>query len=98
MRMRMETNKTYCNCKKCGARVEVDTSTVYTSLPPMYMYHCDNCKTTDYVCCSDCYGIYCVENKNPMEVLKSKEQIQIEKLQDEVEELMDRVRRLENDR
>lgn len=96
----METNKTYCTCKKCGARVEIDTSTVYASLPPMYMYHCDNCKTTDYVYCSDCYGIYGVEsnNENPMKLLKSKEQIQIEKLQEKVEELMDRVRRLENDR
>lgn len=54
----IETNKTYYHCKKCGKRVEIDTSVVYASLPPMYMYHCDNCNTTDYVYCSDCYGIY----------------------------------------
>lgn len=100
----METNKTYCTCKKCGARVEVDTSTVYTSLPPMYMYHCDNCHDIGYVNCVDCYcGIYGIESG--MELLKSKKEIQIEKLQGKVdylekkvEELMDRVRRFENDR
>lgn len=41
-------------CKKCGsANVKVDFGKVYTSIPAMYEYKCQNCGEVSYVaCCS----------------------------------------------
>ena len=40
---------TYTHCEKCGARAEVDTSLVYTSIPPKYRYTCPKCGHAGYV-------------------------------------------------
>lgn len=40
-------------CKKCGSVMEADTSVVYTSLPPQYMYTCLNCGNKEYGYCSE---------------------------------------------
>lgn len=43
-------------CKKCGsANVKVDFNQVYTSLPAMYGYVCQDCGEDGYVNCSDVY-------------------------------------------
>lgn len=36
-------------CPKCGAELEVDTSIVYTSIPPQYIAKCHNCNYQGYV-------------------------------------------------
>lgn len=41
-------------CPKCNKEVEVDTSVVLTSNPPMYNLDCPNCGRK-YVFCKDCY-------------------------------------------
>lgn len=41
-------------CKKCGsANVKVDFNQVYTSIPAMYGYVCQDCGEGGYVNCSD---------------------------------------------
>ena len=50
--------KAYCKCKKCGQAAEVDTSTVLTSNPPKYNYHCPHCDNYDYVLCSETFYDY----------------------------------------
>lgn len=42
------------NCKKCGsANVKVDFNQVYTSIPAMYGYICQDCGEGGYVNCSE---------------------------------------------
>lgn len=41
-------------CPKCNKEVEVDTSVVLTSIPPMYNLDCPNCGR-QYIPCKDCY-------------------------------------------
>lgn len=45
--------KTYCRCRKCGGRAEVDTSVVLTSNPPLYSYYCKECGENGYIFCHD---------------------------------------------
>lgn len=45
--------KYYTYCKKCGEKVYIDASVVYTSIPPMYQYKCSKCGNVDYVFCCD---------------------------------------------
>ena len=45
--------KYYTYCKKCGEKVYVDTSAIYTSNPPMYQYTCPKCGNVSYVFCHD---------------------------------------------
>lgn len=45
--------KYYTYCKKCGEKVYIDTSIVYTSLPPMYQYKCPKCGDVSYIYCND---------------------------------------------
>lgn len=41
-------------CKKCGsANVKVDFDQVYTSMPPMYGYCCQDCGEHGYVNCNE---------------------------------------------
>lgn len=41
-------------CKKCGsANVKVDYDQVYTSMPPMYGYQCNECGEHGYVNCDE---------------------------------------------
>ena len=40
-------------CKKCGDKVEVNTSMAYCSDPPMYGTFCPNCGNTGYINCSE---------------------------------------------
>jgi len=41
-------------CPKCNKEVEVDTSVVLTSIPPMYNLDCPNCGR-QYILCKNCY-------------------------------------------
>lgn len=43
-------------CSKCGTIMEADTSTVYTSNPPMYMFTCPECGNKEYGFCSETYN------------------------------------------
>ena len=36
-------------CPKCGAEMEIDTSIVFTSIPPLYIAKCHNCDYQEYV-------------------------------------------------
>ena len=45
--------KYYTYCEKCGEKVYIDTSIVYTSLPPMYRYDCPKCGNVNYIFCHD---------------------------------------------
>lgn len=45
---------TLARCPKCNKEVEVDTSVVLTSIPPMYNLDCPFCGR-QYVFCKDCY-------------------------------------------
>lgn len=45
---------TLARCPKCNKEVEVDTSVVLTSIPPMYNLDCPNCGR-QYIPCKDCY-------------------------------------------
>ena len=47
--MDLKNSHTYTHCKLCGARAEVDTSLVYTSIPPQYRYTCPKCGSVGYV-------------------------------------------------
>jgi DNA-directed RNA polymerase subunit RPC12/RpoP len=40
-------------CSKCGTTMEADTSAVYTSDPPMFLYKCPNCGNQEYGLCSE---------------------------------------------
>lgn len=41
-------------CKKCGStNVKVDYDQVYTSMPPMYGYQCNECGEHGYVNCNE---------------------------------------------
>lgn len=40
--------KNYCKCQKCGAEAEVDTTIVFTSVPPCYKYVCKECGYVGY--------------------------------------------------
>ena len=41
-------------CKKCGStNVKVDFGQVYTSMPPMYGYKCNECGEHGYVNCNE---------------------------------------------
>ena len=42
-------------CPKCNKEVEVDTSVILTSNPPMYNLDCPLCGR-QYVFCKDCYS------------------------------------------
>ena len=43
-------------CKKCGSiNVKVDYEQVYTSMPPMYGYQCNECGEHGYVNCDEAY-------------------------------------------
>ena len=53
----MESEKQYGKrCSKCGTIMEADTSTVYTSNPPMYMFTCPECGNKEYGLCSEAYN------------------------------------------
>lgn len=39
----------YCKCEKCGEQAVVDTSMVYTSMPPKYSYKCEKCGHFSYI-------------------------------------------------
>ena len=45
--------KYYAYCKKCGEKVYIDTSIVYTSISPMYRYDCPKCGDVSYIFCND---------------------------------------------
>lgn len=45
--------KYYTYCKKCGEKVYIDTSIVYTSIPPMYQYTCPKCGDVSYIYCNE---------------------------------------------
>lgn len=45
--------KYYTYCQKCGEKVYIDDSIVYTSLPPMYKYDCPKCGDVGYIFCHD---------------------------------------------
>ena len=45
--------KYYTICEKCGKKVYIDASVVYTSLPPKYRYDCPKCGNVSYVFCHD---------------------------------------------
>ena len=45
--------KYYTICEKCGEKVYIDDSIVYTSLPPKYRYNCSKCGNVGYVFCHD---------------------------------------------
>lgn len=47
--MNLENLLAYTHCEKCGALAEVDTSLVYTSIPPKYRYTCPKCGNIGYV-------------------------------------------------
>ena len=40
-------------CSKCGAKMLPDTSQVFTSIPPKYMYICPECGNSEYGFCSE---------------------------------------------
>lgn len=41
-------------CKKCGStNINVDYDQVYTSMPPMYGYQCNDCGEHGYVNCNE---------------------------------------------
>lgn len=91
-------------CKKCGKFTSVDTSKVLTTYPAQYGYTCEHCGGRDTCFTYEAEYVNEIPNQS-RQLLKSKEEILIDKLQgkvdyleEKVEELMDRVRRLENDR
>lgn len=43
----------YTICEKCGEKVYIDTSLVYTSISPMYRYECHKCGNVSYIFCQD---------------------------------------------
>jgi len=43
-------------CSLCGSIMEADTSFVYTSDPPQYMYKCPNCGNSEFGFCSENYN------------------------------------------
>lgn len=46
--------KIMIKCKKCGStNVKVDYDQVYTSMPPMYGYKCNDCGEHGYVNCDE---------------------------------------------
>lgn len=45
-------------CSKCGSIMEADTSAVYTSNPPQYMYKCPNCGNSEFGLCSENYSSF----------------------------------------
>lgn len=47
--MDLKNSHTYTYCGKCGVIAEVDTSLVYTSIPPKYRYTCPKCGSVGYV-------------------------------------------------
>lgn len=91
-------------CKNCEKFTSVDTSAVLTTYPAQYGYTCEHCGERGL--CFTYEADYVMEIHNqPRQLLKSKEEILIDNLQrkvdyleEKVEELMDIVRRLENDR
>ena len=44
-----DTIQAYCKCEKCGEQAAVDTSMVYTSIPPKYSYKCEKCGYFSYI-------------------------------------------------
>ena len=40
-------------CSKCGAKMVADTSQVFTSYPPKYLFKCPSCGNTEYGFCSE---------------------------------------------
>lgn len=40
-------------CSKCGAKMIVDISQLFTSYPPQYMYRCTKCGNIEYEFCSE---------------------------------------------
>ena len=54
-----KNNKHMIKCKKCGStNVKVDFSQVYTSIPAMYGYQCNECGEHGYVNCDEA----CIDN------------------------------------
>lgn len=41
-------------CKKCGGKMTIDRSVVYTTYPPKYKAVCENCGEIEYPFCSAC--------------------------------------------
>ena len=49
-------NTSMVKCKKCGSTdVKVNYDAVYTSIPAMYGYRCDDCGEFGYVNCNEAY-------------------------------------------
>ena len=40
-------------CSNCGAKMVADTSQVFTSYPPQYLYRCPKCGNSEYGLCSE---------------------------------------------
>lgn len=52
-------------CKKCGStNVKVDFDQVYTSMPPMYGYKCNDCGEHGYVNCDEAVNNTFVKDKD----------------------------------
>jgi len=76
-------------CPKCNREVEVDTSVVLTSIPPMYNLDCPNCGR-QYIPCKDCYEVDNAE-RNMMKRIEELEKHQKE--QDEkIKQLEEKVK------
>ena len=45
--------KYYTYCKKCGEKVYIDASVVYTSIPLMYQYAYPKCGNVSYIYCNE---------------------------------------------
>lgn len=78
-------------CPKCNKEVEVDTSVVLTSNPPMYNLDCSLCGR-QYIPCKDCYEVMGTNKQTNSERYLFKKIDELEKRQKEQDE---KIKRLE---